>query len=69
MKAVLLDWDTMGPALDIAEMQALLGFINAPPLAKDMDRLVNDLVMLPPFPEPVPASGSLWKYPPSSQKR
>ena len=24
MKAVLLDWDTMGPDLDIAEMQALL---------------------------------------------
>jgi flagellar L-ring protein precursor FlgH len=31
-----------------------------PALTKDMDRLVNELAVLPPFPQPVAASGSLW---------
>jgi flagellar L-ring protein precursor FlgH len=29
-------------------------------MAKDMDQLVNELALLPPFPRPLPASGSLW---------
>jgi flagellar L-ring protein precursor FlgH len=31
-----------------------------PTLASDLNRLENDLDLLPPFPEPAPASGSIW---------
>ncbi len=44
---------------------ALLGCAHAhrapaPPLAEDMARLAQDLDLLPPFPEPSAAPGSLW---------